>query len=52
MAVSFAIADQKHRAELAAVTRPEAPKIFRAGTSAEVRKMMEQAADRELEKEN
>ena len=48
LAARFAIEDQKHRIELLAVQRPETPKIFKAATAAEVRRMME----RDSEKEN
>ena len=49
LAARFAIQDQKHRVELAAVHRPETPKIFKAGTSAEVRRMTEQVFGAEEE---
>lgn len=43
VAARFMIQDQKHRIELETYRRPETPKVLRAGTAAEVRKLAEQA---------
>ena len=37
----FALEDQRHRVEIEALKRPEAPKPVRPGSAAEVRRIME-----------
>ncbi len=44
--------NQKLKSQVAAAVRPETPRILRAATSAEVRKMTEQAFFEEEQKEN